>query len=77
MTELEQLRKEVNELRERVAKLEARPDPLAPHAPAPMPGVLPWPPPVARPYWVGPPYTPSDWPPGTIVCGSTSNGSAQ
>lgn len=61
MTEIEQLRKEVNELRERVAKLEARP------APAPS-YRLDWSRPM-QPTWIQ--DVARQFPPGTILCQTT------
>ena len=55
MSELEQLRKEVNELRERIAKLEA--------------GHAPWP--HVPPHWpqyAPNTITPQTFPPGTVIC---------
>jgi hypothetical protein len=62
MTEIEQLRKEVNELRERIAQLEARPAfpvGMTPTQWTPHPGCIPWGNPV---------LPPGMFPPGTIVC---------
>lgn len=53
MNELEQLRKEVNELRERVAQLERNQRKFGPFGPAPA-----WPPIISNP-WM---------PPNTITC---------
>lgn len=62
MTELEQLRKEVNELRERVAKLEARPV-------APPQQLFDWsrnPPVPMQPTWTQ--EMAKHFPPGTVLC---------
>jgi hypothetical protein len=56
MNELELLRKELNELRERIAKLEARPAGPVVYGPS---RVFP-----AAPMWVDP----GMFPPGTITC---------
>ena len=69
MTEIEQLRKEINELRERTAKLEARKERAQRveyerfrqerdewFRQNPMPP--------ASPHWI----SPRDFPPGTIIC---------
>jgi hypothetical protein len=67
MTEVEQLRKEVNELRERLVRLESRVNPIGPgvyHQPiftpttSPQPNTNPWPlqPPNTNPWPLQPPY---------------------
>ena len=65
MTELEQLRKEVNELRERVAVLERKPQ---------LVHMLPTPQPYQQPYTT----PPAQWPrnPNEITCGM-SNATAE
>jgi hypothetical protein len=60
MTELEQLRKEVNELRERVAKLEAAAQ-MATSAPMRLDWTNP-----AQPTWIS--QVAQHFPPGTILC---------
>lgn len=57
MTEVEQLRKEVNELRERLARLEARPQ----HAPVDLSRYQ-------QPVYVGDPILPVWRPPYEITC---------
>jgi hypothetical protein len=67
MTEVEQLRKEVNELRERLAKLEARsPFVVGPTQPVYVPGL-----PIA-PQWVVPDYFPPAPYSPTITCSGTA-----
>jgi len=63
MTEIEQLRKEVNELRERIAKMEAQHPRVV--GPA-IPGL-----PYVQPTWIEPNYYPPA-PMPTITCGSVS-----
>lgn len=68
MSELEQLRNELNNLRERVAVLEHQRWQSPPGIGTPsMPNVLPYPMP--------PTFVPkSPWPPGTVTCGTEHSG---
>jgi hypothetical protein len=61
MSEIEQLRKEVNELRERIAKLEAARAPMTPGAPQ-------WFPLPAAPHPTFVQDAAKNFPPGTILC---------
>lgn len=71
MSELEQLRNELNNLRERVAVLEHQRQQRPPGFGTPsMPNVLPYPMP--------PTFVPqSPWPPGTVTCGTVTAGPAR